>query len=157
MKITKETLNKDNVFISDMFILNFYGIIVIFEVSKTNYNEVYLTELEMVRYKNGVKLSKSLKAAKNPLVVPSFYNTRTKTEFNVETVKLYKNEPWLSIYIDEKTPIYQKALDMGEYPTAGTWYATPIKNCLNTFWISEQLKKKHKNKELESSGNVGIA
>ena len=61
-----DELNKYDIFLLDVFVLNYYGILVFFQVCKTKKDSVFLVELATKRYKNGITLTKGFKASKKP-------------------------------------------------------------------------------------------
>lgn len=133
-------LNVFGVFIGDVYVLNYYNILVFFQVSKTTEETVFLFELATKKYKNGIMLAKGLKASKKPLVITS-NNSWTKTTYEVTPCK----DLSLPVNIDYSTPIYSKALEYTDYPLTGTFYIEKITDYIDKYWISTEKLDKIKN------------
>lgn len=127
---SKDELNDYGVFISDVYVLNYYGILVFFQVCKTTEKTVFLVELGTKKYKNGITLLKGLKASKNPLIITK-NNTIRKTEYEVFPQK----DLSLPIQIDFNTPIYKKALEHNNNVLIGIFYAKKILDFNNVYWV----------------------
>lgn len=140
----RDELNEQGIFLLDIYMLDYYGIKVFFQVCKTRKNSVYLVELATKRYKNGTMLTKTIKASKKPIIITS-NNTYTKSTYKVYPVKLY-NEYWLPIDIKYGSSINNLAKEYVDYPSFGTAYAIPIKDYLNKYW--EQREKKQKEEKI---------
>lgn len=133
-------LNKDDIFLLDVFHLNYYGINVFFQVCKTDYDNVCVYEMATkVISLNGIKydmLTKGLKPSKNPFVVPKSMNTYSKSNYKVYPVRLdgYYGVS-IPIEINFNSPLYNKAILMGEeQPIIGTAYAFPIREYVGKCW-----------------------
>lgn len=135
-----DELNKYDIFLLDVFVLNYYGILVFFQVCKTKQNSVFLVELATKRYKNGITLTKGFKASKKPHIILN-NNTHTKSTYEVYPVPNGYNV-MLPIEIDINTPIYQEAWERTEYPIIGTVYAKPVYDYANKYWIEETGEEK---------------
>lgn len=129
-----DELNKHGIFIGDVFILNYCGIKVLFQVCKTTKNSVFLVELATKRYKDGIMLTKSIKASKNPLIINKD-NTHTHSTYEVVPIKLEKDY-WLPIEIKPFSKIHIMALQRNgfEYAPTGYAYAVPVKEYYNRYW-----------------------
>ena len=64
-----DELNDYGIFLLDIYVLNYYGIKVFFQVCKTTEKSVYLIELATKRYKNGIMLTKNFSASKKPYII----------------------------------------------------------------------------------------
>lgn len=130
-------LNDKSVFLGDVYCLNYYGILVFFYVSKTTAKTVYLVELGTKRYKNGIMLTKNLKASKKPYIILN-NNTYTKTTYEVIPEKNLS----LPIMITSDLPIYKKALDNVDFPLTGVFYAEKIFDYINRYWVVDNFNEK---------------
>lgn len=128
-------LNKYGVFIGDVFLLNYYGILVFFQVVATTETYTYLVELKTVPCGEGIVLDKDLKTSKNPYFVLK-NNIRSKTTYKVEP-RYYNKEVVLPIKIDENSKIYQEAYEMYDNPIVDTFYAYKLNEYRNCCWVSE--------------------
>ena len=136
MKFSENELNDQGVFIGDIYALNYYEILVFFEVCKTKEKTVYLVELGTKRYKNGVMFLKGYKASKRPLIITE-NNTRNKTTYQVRPQK----DLSLPILITTDTPIYKRAKDnLVRHPQTGIFYATKIVDYINHYWVTDEEK-----------------
>ena len=135
MKFSENELNDNGVFIGDIYVLNYYEILVFFEVCKTKANSVFLVELGTKRYKNGVMFLKGYKASKKPLVITE-NNTRTKATYEVRPRK----DLSLPILITTDTVLYKHAKENVRHPSVGVFYATKIVDYMNRYWITDEEK-----------------
>ena len=134
-----DEINKQGIFLLDIYMLDYYGVKVFFQVCKTTENSVFLVELATKRYKNGIMLTKNLNASKNPYIILN-NNTRTKSTYEVSPTKLDTNEYMLPIEVKINSKLYLEAQKHISYPIYGTAYAVHIKDYLNKYWINEQEK-----------------
>ena len=132
-KLMIDELNDCGIFLLDIYLLDYYGIKVFFQVCKTTKNTVYLVELATKRTKYGIMLTKHIKASKNPLIVRS-NNTYTKSEYEVKPINLSGKEYWLPIEIKYGDPIHKEAEKYDFCPVCGYAYAVPIKDVINKYW-----------------------
>lgn len=128
-------LNDNGIFLLDVFVLNYYGILVFFQVCKTTEETVFLVELGTKRYKNGIMLTKHFKAAKKPLIILN-NNTHTRSTYEVVPYKMT-----VPIKITFDSPLYKEALKRTELPTIGTFYAEKVFEYANKYWIVEENEK----------------
>ena len=128
-------LNKYDIFLLDVFVLNYYGILVFFQICKTTKNTVFLVELGTKKYRDGITLTKNLKTAKNPYIILN-NNTHTKSQFEIYPVKIEK-EPWLPIEIGVNSRLFKEALNRTDFPLVGTVYAVPLRDYANKYWVNE--------------------
>lgn len=141
-------LNKDNIYICDLFYLNYFGINVFFVVCNTRYDEVCLFEVKTkIKKINGEKveiLSKRLSPSKKPYIIPENENSLNKSKFWVSPLKIpFEKDVWLPIKIDASSRIFTLALEEGEgYPITGTAYAKPVENDFRTSCWEYKRKKK---------------
>ena len=129
----KNRLNDLDIIVLDTYVLNYYGILVFFQVCKTTEKTVFLVELGTKKYKNGITLTKNLKPSKNPLIITQ-NNTWRKSTYEVKPV----NNHTLPIMIDTSMPIYRKAMDRlwwFDVPLSGIYYATKIIDYVNKYWV----------------------
>ena len=125
-------LNDNGIFLLDVFVLNYYGILVFFQVCKTTEKTVFLVELGTKRYKDGITLTKRFKAAKKPYIILN-NNTHTRSTYEVVPYKMT-----VPIMIDLDMPIYKEALKRTELPIVGTFYAEKIVDYANKYWITRE-------------------
>ena len=119
----------------DVFALNYYGILVFFQVCKVTENSVFLVELATKRYKNGIRLTKHFSASKKPYII---LNNNIYTRSTYEVYPIRNGYSYLlPIEVDIDSPLYQEALNRTEYPVLGTVYASPIYDYANKYWIIE--------------------
>lgn len=126
-------LNRNGIFLLDIYLLDYYGIKVFFQVCKTTRDTVYLVELATKVTKEGIMLTKRIKASKKPIII-RLNNTPTKSKYEVKPIKLNGKDFWLPIAINYNDPIYEEAQKYHEYPVSGIAYAVPIKDVLNKYW-----------------------
>ena len=131
-----DELNDFGVFLGDIYVLNYYGILVFFYVCKTTERTVFLVELETKPYKNGLILTETLKASKKPLIIVN-NNTYTKTTYEVMPTK----ELFLPIQITTDLPIYEKALECTDYPLTGVFYISKVVNHVGKYWVCNSSEK----------------
>ncbi|MCR4661660.1 MAG: hypothetical protein K5765_06665 [Clostridia bacterium] len=128
-----DELNIYGVFLGDIYLLNFYGVLAFFYVSKTREDTVFLTELGTKKYKNGVMFTKGMKAAKKPLIIVK-NNTFRKTTYEVTPNK----DLTLPIIITPDLPIYKKALKRTDLIYPGTYTAYRVLDYYNKYWVAEE-------------------
>ena len=141
----KNELNKYGIFLLDIYLLDYYGVKVFFQVCKTTTETVYLVELATKTTKYGIMLTKTIKASKKPIIIHQ-NNTYTKSNYEVRPINLKDNEIWLPIEINYNDPIYIEAKKYYDYPAYGFAYAVPITDVLNKYW--EKPVEKNKEKEI---------
>ena len=140
----KDELNRFGIFLMDIFMLDYYGVQVFLQVTKTTDETVFLTELATKKTKYGTMLTKRLVPSKTPLIVLKD-NTPTKTTYEVKPINLKGKEYWLPIEIGYGDPIYREALKYHESPVYGYAYAVPIKEVIGKYWLKPiSLKEKRK-------------
>lgn len=135
MKFSENELNDQGVFLGDIYVLNYYEILVFFEVCKTKEKSVCLVELGTKRYRNGVMFLKGYKASKRPLIITE-NNTRNKTTYRVRPEK----DLSLPILITTDLPIYRRARENVKNPQVGIFYATKIVDYINHYWVTDEEK-----------------
>ena len=124
----------------DIYALNYYGIIVVFEVCDVHHEKedyVSLIELETKRYKDGIALTKQLKPAKYPLVIKN-NNVWSKTTYYVRA-RLDKKLP---IVVSQTSRLFWEATKYVDSPMIGTFLAEPFPNYLTTYWEKPKKIKK---------------
>ena len=131
-------INEYGVFIGDVYVLNYYGVLVFFRVCETRKETVFLVELGTKKYKNGIMLRKGLKASKTPLVVLK-NNTYSKTNFEVKPIKLFDEQYWLPIEVKYGDPLHKEACKYHEFPSVGFVYAVPLEDYLNKYWENDKV------------------
>ena len=136
----KNELNDFNIFLLDIFVLNYYGILVFFQVCKTTEKSVFLVELATKKYKNGIMLTKRLTTSKNPYIILN-NNTHTKSDYEV-----YPSRVGLPIEVEYNSRLYNEALEKNGVALAGTFYAVHCWDYLNKYWVS--------NKKLDKNNNM---
>lgn len=129
----KNELNDYGIFLLDIYLLDYYGVKVFFQVCKTTQKTVYLVELATKMTKYGIMLTKHIKASKKPLIV-RLNNTYTKTQYEVKPINLNDKEFWLPIPINYGDPIHKEAKKYCDFPACGIAYAVPIKDVINKYW-----------------------
>ena len=143
-KAVKDELNRFGIFLLDIFMLDYYGVQVFLQVTKTTEETVFLTELATKMTKHGLMLTKRLRPSKNPLIVLKD-NSPTKTTYEVKPINLRGKEYWLPIEIGYGDPIYQEAKKYHKSPVYGYAYAVPIKDVIGKYWLkSITLKEKER-------------
>lgn len=146
-QMIKDELNDYGIFLTDKFILNYYNIIVIFDVCGTTKNSVILYELETkkteINGKNAVILDKKLSPSKKTYFVPVDENSFTKSRFEIQPTYL-NGELRIPLAVPYGSKLYNKAVEEGhQYPAYGIVYAEPLKEFRNIYWIVEKEEKKH--------------
>lgn len=131
---------KHGFFPSDIFVLNYYGVFVFFQITKITSSSVFLMELESKPYKNGYVLKFPIKACKTPLVILK-NNTYEKSTYEVYPLKL-EDDFLLPIEVQLFSPLYNKALEEGRNPIDGIAYAEKVKNHLGKYWSNKRKIKK---------------
>lgn len=126
-------INKYGIFLLDIYLLDYYGIKVFFQVCKTTKDTVFLVELATKRTKQGIMLTKRIKASKKPYIIHT-NNTYTKTKYEVQPINLNDREYWLPIEINYGDKIHTDAFKYCDFPSVGYAYAVPIKDYLNKYW-----------------------
>jgi hypothetical protein len=132
-------LNKFNIFLGDVFLLNYYGILVFFQVCGTTEKNAYLVELATEKIEYGIIINPLLKTSKNPYFVLK-NNVRSKSTYRVMTT-LFHGDAVLAIKITDKDRIYQEALSIVDYPKEGYFYAYRVRNYLDCCWQSEEVEE----------------
>ena len=117
--------------------LNYYGIMVFFQICGTTENYVYLVELDTKQDENGLFINPSLKTSKNPYFVLK-NNVRSKSTYKALTT-LFHRQAVVAIKITENDRIYKEALSYVDYPEEGTFYAYRVNEYLNCYWRSEEI------------------
>lgn len=137
MKFSENEPNDQGVFIGDIYILNYYEILVFFQVSKTKYDYVYIYEMATKKYKDGIMLTDKWKNSKKPLVITE-NNTWEKTKYIVYPQK----DLTLPIKITTEMPIYKKAQERIKNPLTGIFYITKVleEDLQNCYWIMDTEK-----------------
>ena len=129
-------INKYGIFLLDIYLLNYYGVKVFFQVCKTTKETVFLIELATKETKEGIMLTKRIKASKKPLIIRE-NNTHTKSKFEVKPIQLNslnRNDYWLPIDIKVGDPIWNEAQKYNEFPAFGVAYAVKITDVINKYW-----------------------
>ena len=132
-------LNDSNIFLLDIFVLNYYGILVFFQVCKTTEKSVFLVELATKRYKNGIMLTKRLRTSKNPYIILT-NNTHTKSDYEV-----YPSRMGLPIEITYGSKLHREAEKINGFAITGTFYAVHCWDYLNKYWVSSEKIDKNGN------------
>lgn len=137
----ENSLNKFGVMLSDKFILNYYGTIVIFEVCGTE--EEFVTVYEMrikeieVDGKKTVTLHHKFGPSKKPYVVPLNMNSYEKSDYSLRPSYVL-GDLRLPIPVPLNSPLYLEAVRNGiDYPAYGIVYAEPLKEYLGVYWFKE--------------------
>lgn len=132
----KDELNDCDIMLGDVYMLNYYGVKVFFEVSQTDYDKVCVYELKTKKMfidgKYRIMIDEKGKSErKSTLVVPLNENTYRKSKFWVE----YANSNTLKIPIDMNMPIYKEAVARGvNCPVYGTAFAVYVPDWYNKYW-----------------------
>lgn len=133
----KITINKFHVYIGDVFLLNYYGILTFFQVAKTTENYVYLVELATKPHEIGIVIDDKVRTSKHPYFVTK-NNLRSKTTYKVMPI-IHNFEPVLPIQITEDSNIYKEVYKFVDYPQPGTFYAYYIEDWRGCCWVSEEV------------------
>lgn len=135
-----DELNDYGIFLLDIYVLNYYGIKVFFQVCKTTEKSVYLIELATKRYKNGIiMLTKNFSASKKPYIILN-NNTRRKSTYEVYPVKNGYGH-YLPIEVKLGSRLHEEALNRTDFPIAGTAYAVPVRDVLNKYWVDDIIEE----------------
>lgn len=120
---------------SDVYLLNYFGILVFFSVCYVSEETVRVVELDTYSYKNGIMVYKDLRLSKNPYFVTK--NIRSKSDYEIT---LEENmEGYLPIDIAYGCKLYNEVLYKGkEIPISGRFYAEKIKEYKNQYFIIEK-------------------
>ena len=122
-----------------VYILDYYSVIVAFQVCKVEAEEIRLVELALRPYENGWMIYDDMRLSKNPYFVNK--NVFTKSDYSVTPLE----EGLVPIEIDYASPIFAEALRRGEEcPLVGTFYAERTKNYRDVYFISDYEPKKNK-------------
>lgn len=143
----EDELNEDGIFICDYYMLNYYGVLVIFQVCKTRKKSVFLIELATKIIDNKIMLTDQVRASKKPLVIRE-NNVFTKSTYEVKPIRLNGKDLWLPIKIDFGDPIFEEAKKYEPYPAWGYAYAVPMKieEVVGIYWeMPEKLETKKRN------------
>ncbi len=143
-----DELNEDGIFICDYYMLDYYGVLVIFQVCKTRKKSVYLIELATKIIDNKIMLTDQIKASKKPLVIRE-NNVFTKSTYEVTPIRLNGKDLWLPIKIDFGDPIFLEAKKYEPYPAWGYAYALPVKreDVVGIYWeMPEKIENKNRKK-----------
>lgn len=143
---TRKVLGKEpelNVYYPDLnlcqvFILDYYGRLVFFQISKVTAEQVRLVELETIQNEmgesGGVGIYDDYRLAKHPWFVKK--NVFTKSEYWVTP----REDGALPISIDYTSPIFIDAVRRGvSCPLVGTFYIDRVKEVRNLYFVSEYL------------------
>lgn len=130
-------MNKDGVFLQDIYLLSYCGFKVVFEVCKTYDHSVCLIELATKKYKDGITLTKWIRPTRYPLVVFG-QNRFSKSTFEVRT----RPDKKLVIYIGPQCRLYWEALKYFDMPPTGNFLAVPFPDYLQTYWKKPKKLKK---------------
>ena len=130
-------MNKDGVFLQDIYLLSYCGLKIIFEVCKTFEHSVCIIELATKKYKDGISLTKRIRPALFPLVVTGSNRFSTST-FEVLTTPNKR----LAIHINRNSPIFWEAAKYVDCPLTGVFFAVPFPDYLNTYWKKPKKLKK---------------
>lgn len=137
----KDEINEFGIFLTDIFILDYYGIKTFFQVCGTTKKTVFLIELAQKEIGGKTMLSKNLVASKNPKVVRNM-NVWTKSRYEVTPINLNGNEYWLPIPIKIGDPLFNEALKYTEFPSVGYAYAVKVNDVANKYWEPPMKKEK---------------
>lgn len=130
-------MNKDGVFLQDIYLLSYCGFKIIFEVCKTYDHSVCVIELATKKYKDGITLTKWIRPTLHPLVVLG-PNRFAKSTFEVQT----RSDKKLVIYIGPQHRLYWEALKYVDMPPTGKFLAVPFPDYLKTYWKKPKKLKK---------------
>ena len=135
----QDELNKHDIFLLDVFYLNYYGINVFFQVCQTQEDKVCVYELatktRKIKGKKVDTLTNRLKPSKNPLFVPKYMNTYTKSEYWVPSYILEDRNSAIMLSIGLFDPIYNEAVRRGtNYPSFGFVYPHKVTDYINKYW-----------------------
>jgi len=130
-------MNKDGVFLQDIYLLSYCGFKIIFEVCKTYDHSVCVIELATKKYKDGISLTKRIRPTLHPLVVRG-PNTFGKSTFEVET----RPDKKLVFYVNPTVELFWEALKANPYPPIGKFLAVPFPDYLQTYWKKPKKLKK---------------
>ena len=128
----EDELNIYGVCLLDVYMLDYCGVKVFFQVCRTRAETVFLTELATKKTKYGIMLCSGLGSSKKPLVVTEG-NTHTKSRYEVKPIRI-ENEYWLPIEVKPGDPLYLEALKFVDCPPCGHAYAVPVGEVVNRYW-----------------------
>lgn len=118
------------ILITDLYILTYEGLRVIFQVCKTTPRSVFLIELATKRYKDGYTLTKKYRPSKTPLIVVE-NNVFSRSTYEVPAIREDKKLP---IRITLSSKIFWEASKYTCFPKRGIFYAVPFKDHRDTYW-----------------------
>ena len=129
----QDELNQYDIMLGDLYVLNYYGVLVFFEVCKTRTKSVFLVELKSEEYLDGTMISRKIQASKDPLVITQ-NNTYRKSTYEVYPVEMEKGEYWLPIKVDYGSKLFKKASECCVFPLSGYHYAVPMKDAYDKYF-----------------------
>lgn len=126
-----ENIYDPDVCVMQVYILDYYGVIVAFEVGKVMPEKIKLVELELHPYEDGWMISREMKLAKKTWFVKK--NVRTKSEFEVKPIE----GGLVPIIIKYTSPIYTQAILNGhKNPEVGIFFAERVDKWWDKYWRS---------------------
>lgn len=131
-------MTNTGILISDIYILTYAKMKVIFQVCRTTPTSVFLIELATKKYKDGYTLTKKYHASKKPLII-KYDNVFSRSTYEVPALREDKKLP---IQIDATTDIFWEALKYNKYPKFGTFLAIPFTEHRDTYWKKPKLLEK---------------
>lgn len=114
----------------DVYLLNYFGILVFFSVCDVGVETVKLVELDSHSYEDGFMLYDDLRLSKHPYFVKK--NVRTKSDYEITVEE--GAEGFLPIYVGYENKICEKV----RIPITGIFYAEKITNYRNIYFINEE-------------------
>ena len=136
-----EFMTDTGIYITDLYLLSYCGMKIIFQVCKTTPKTVFLVELATKRYKDGYTLTKTYKPSKKPLIIKE-NNVFTKSTYEVAAIREDKKLP---IRIGMNSDVFWEAQKYVKYPRRGTFLAVPFTNHRNTYWKKPKLLERKEN------------
>ena len=120
----------------DIYMLDYYGIMVFFEICDVCEETVKLVELATKPYKDGVILYDDLRLSKKPYFVRK--NVFTKSDFEITPVENpeIRDEFLLPIEINFKSKIFIEVLKSGKHPITGVFFLNKVEEWRNHYFIS---------------------
>ncbi len=136
-------LNDYDIYITDVYMLNYEGVLVFFQVCGTKKKSVFVIELATKKYKsNYLMLSKNMCPSKKPFFVLT-NNVFTKSTYEVFPVDIGYGKYFLPFLVKYGDPLYKEAEKYVSTPAPGWVYAKRISvdEYVNKYWqIPKSLK-----------------
>ena len=123
----------------DVYLLNYYGVLVFFSVCWVGAESVRVVELASYSYKNGKMLYSDMRLSKKPYFVRK--NVRTKSDYEIMLNEECERGV-LPIYVPYGCRLYCDVLSKRvDIPTTGLFFAEKVSDYRNIYFISSVEEK----------------